>query len=172
MRNDTDNPVVHWTLIAGGVKTLQFHGFLSQLEPDGDDVILILDSAVIHTATDVVTNEGCSTVAQLAEERGITLNYLPLPTCPLSTPWTTAATRSGNVLKLARLEMNRNHAQQALNGCTDCITWNRHSSKLSSTFAILLPGADSLNAVAVRSSVSGSGLITCILEGAQTIMDS
>ena len=172
MRNDTDNPVVHWTLIAGGVKAMQFHGFLSELEPDGDDVMLILDNAVIYTATDVVRNEGYSTVAQLAQECGITLNYLPLPTCPLSTPWNTAATRSGNVLKLTRLEMNRNHAQQSLNGCTDCITWKRHPSKLSCTFALLLRGADSLNAVVVRSSVSGSGLITCILEGAQTIMNS
>lgn len=85
VRNDSENPVVAWHLIEGGVKAVQFHGILQDLELDDDDVMLILDNARIHKATNVLSNQGYSTIEELAEERGIILNYLP-PYMPVLNP--------------------------------------------------------------------------------------
>ena len=85
VRNDSENPVVAWHLIKGGVKAVQFHQILEELELDDDDVMLILDNARIHKATNVLRNQGYSTIAELTEERGIIMNCLP-PYMPVLNP--------------------------------------------------------------------------------------
>ena len=86
VRNDTENPVVAWHMIEGGVKAVQFQQILSDLELDEEeDVMIVLDNATIHKATNKLRNEGLSTIAELAEERGIILKYLP-PYMPVLNP--------------------------------------------------------------------------------------
>jgi transposase len=76
VRNSAANPIVYWLLTEGSVTALLFHNILSNLELDDDNVMIVLDNARIHKATAVLQRQGRSTIAELAEERGITMNYL------------------------------------------------------------------------------------------------
>jgi transposase len=79
VRNNNANPVVTWLLVPGSITAVAFHGFLSNLdigETDVDDVMIVLDNARIHKATNILRNQGMSTIAELADERQITMNYL------------------------------------------------------------------------------------------------
>jgi transposase len=84
VRNRTANPVVDWLLVEGSLTAVAFHTFLSSLELD-NNVMLVLDNAKIHKATNKLRSAGKSTIAELAQERNINLNYLP-PYVPALNP--------------------------------------------------------------------------------------
>ncbi len=76
VRNNTENPVLKWFLTEGSVTAALFHDVLSNLELDDENVMIVLDNARIHKATAVLRRQGMSTITELAELRGITMNYL------------------------------------------------------------------------------------------------
>lgn len=76
VRNNANNPVVQWLLTEGSITAALFHNFISNLTLDDDNVMIVLDNARIHKATAVLRRQNLSTIAELADHRGITMNYL------------------------------------------------------------------------------------------------
>ena len=78
MQNNIDNLVVPWHLMEGSMTVIKFHNILCNFELDNDDMMLVLDNAIIHKVTSKLCNMGVSTITELAEEWGVTLNYLSM----------------------------------------------------------------------------------------------
>lgn len=74
--------VVQWSLYEGSVTAVRFQEYVSLLPPGSN---VILDNAQIHHAVGACHAGGVPTVAETAEHRDITLQYLP-PYCPALNP--------------------------------------------------------------------------------------
>lgn len=64
------------------MNAIRFSEFLQELPCQSR---LVLDNAVIHRATNVLSRQGLPTVPQIAESKQITLQYLP-PYAPVLNP--------------------------------------------------------------------------------------
>ncbi|CAG8551288.1 389_t:CDS:1, partial [Paraglomus brasilianum] len=71
--------LIHWRLIEGGMKTKDFHQFLTDFNPpnNGKKNVLIMDNLRVHKATDSCKRLKLSTIAELLASKGIEVIFLP-----------------------------------------------------------------------------------------------
>jgi transposase len=69
--------VVLYSLIEGGMKTEDFHWFLSNLKINNEESYLIMDNVKVHHANQACKKLGLSSIRELLESKNIKPLYLP-----------------------------------------------------------------------------------------------
>ncbi|CAG8597910.1 9170_t:CDS:10 [Ambispora gerdemannii] len=78
IQNIKGRGIVKWELIPRGMKSKDFHKFISSLNlPTDQKLYLLLDNLKVHHATKSCQNEGLSTIKELLESKNIEPEYLP-----------------------------------------------------------------------------------------------
>lgn len=78
IQNTVNNGVVHWELIEGGMKTKNFHDFLTNLKlPTNVENHLLMDNLSVHKAKDSCIKLGLAPIKELMASKNIKPNYLP-----------------------------------------------------------------------------------------------
>jgi transposase len=78
IQNVANKGVVHWELIQGGMKTENFHNFLTNLQlPAGKKCYLLMDNLSVHHAKKSCLDLKLTTIEELLESKRIKPVYLP-----------------------------------------------------------------------------------------------
>ncbi|CAI2200494.1 14861_t:CDS:1, partial [Funneliformis geosporum] len=76
--NVNDRGVIKWELIKGGMKTEDFHKFISSLNlPTNQKCYLLLDNLKVHHATKSCQKLGLTTIKELLASKNIIPIFLP-----------------------------------------------------------------------------------------------
>jgi len=76
--NQGRHSIVHWELIPGGMKTKDFHNFLTNLKlPSNEKHYLLMDNLKVHKATSSCKKLKLSTIRELLVSKNIEPIYLP-----------------------------------------------------------------------------------------------
>ncbi|MEG7978667.1 MAG: transposase [Mollicutes bacterium UO1] len=78
IQNVKDRGVIYYELIQGGMKTKDFHKFISNLElPSNEKYHLLLDNLSVHHAKQSCLELGLAPIKELMASKNIELEYLP-----------------------------------------------------------------------------------------------